>query len=289
MWVILALGAALLTSFNPILYKRLLKDANPLVVVWFVNLLGLPLLGIFTWTLTPRLPQLDWVFVFAVLASSGLNVIAHLANTKALQKEDVSLVAPLLIFTPVFTLLVAAFTLGELPSWRGLIGVGLVLIGAYWLNRSSGAGWLAPFKKLSLKPGVLLVLLAGLLWAVTPVFEKLAIQHTSPQNPRLAAFAVEIIMVLLMTLPVMARGRRFFGKLTVHRRELLLAGLISGIAPVLGYSAFGLGLVGYVTTLFKLSTVLTVFWAACLLKEGGLAQRLPASLIMVVGAILIAL
>ena len=53
MWVFLALGTALLTSFNPLLYKRMLKDADSLVVVWGVTLLGLPLLGALTFALTP--------------------------------------------------------------------------------------------------------------------------------------------------------------------------------------------------------------------------------------------
>jgi len=289
MWAVLAFGAALLTSFNPILYKRILKNVDPLIVIWAVNLLGLPLLGIFTWVLTPKLPELDWVFAIAVLSSAGLNVIAHLANTRAIQQEDVSLVTPLLIFTPVFTLITAALVLGERPSLRGLIGVGLVLIGAYWLNRTPVTGWQAPFRSLTLKPSVLLVLLAGLLWSITPVIEKLAIQHTVPQNPRLAAFAIETMLVLLLTYPALARKRPSLKYLAIHRRELLLAGLISGSAPILGYTAFSLGLVGYVTTLFKLSTILTVLWAAWLLKEGGLRQRLPASLIMVVGALLISL
>ena len=52
MWVALAVGAALLTSFNPIVYKRILKDAEPLVVVWGVTLPALPLLALFTLVLT---------------------------------------------------------------------------------------------------------------------------------------------------------------------------------------------------------------------------------------------
>lgn len=297
MWAVFALGAALLASFNPILYKRMLKDATPLVLVWAVNLIGLPLLGAFAWTLTPQWPKLDWVFAFSVMASAGLNAVAHLANTKALQMEDASLVTPLLTFSPVFTLLVAALTLGETPSSRGSIGVGLVLVGAYWLNRSPQTDWLAPVKSLTLrhaqcgalKPGVLLVLVAGLLWAITPIFEKLAIQHTDPQSPRLTAFVVETLLVLLLTIPALARGRLSLKKLVMRRREPFVAGLIAGSAPIFGYTAMSLGLVGYVTTLFKLSTILTVLWAAWLLKEGDLIRRLPASILMVTGAILIAM
>lgn len=289
MWIVFALGAALLASFNPILYKRMLKDADTLVVVWGVTLLALPLLGLFTFALTPQFPRLDWFFALGVVGSTGLNAAAHLASTRALKLADVSLVTPLLIFSPVFTVLIAAIFLGEMPSPLGLFGVGLVVMGAFWLNREPGANWLMPFKSLVLTPAVTLVLLAGLLWAVTPLFEKTAILHTDPQSPRVAAFAVNALLVIVLTPAVVTRGRTSIEKLFLYRHELFLAALIAGVAPVLGYTAFSLGLVGYVTAAFKLSTLMTVLWSFLFLKERGLAQRLPASLVMVIGVILIAM
>jgi drug/metabolite transporter (DMT)-like permease len=286
MWALLALGAAGLTSFNPILYKRMLRDADAVVVVWAVTLLALPLLGLLTIALTPQFPGLDWFFALGVLGSAGLNAMAHLASTRALKLADASLVTPLLIFSPVFTLLIAIIFLGEIPSARGLLGVGLVLAGAYWLNRQAEAGWVAPFKSLAFKPGVALVLLAGLLWAITPLFEKIAIRHTSPESPRFVAFTATALLTMMLTPVVLIRGNLAIRKLALHRRELLLAGLIAGTAPVLGYTAYSLGYVGYVTTLFKLSTVMTVMWGFLFLKESGLPQRLPGSLVMVAGAIL---
>ena len=91
MWAILALGTAALTSFNPILYKRMLKDAEAVVVVWAVSLLSLPLLGLFTLALTPQFPSLDLLFAVGVIGSAGLNAIAHLASTRALKLADASL------------------------------------------------------------------------------------------------------------------------------------------------------------------------------------------------------
>ncbi len=289
MWAFQALGAAFLTSFNPILYKRMLKDADPIVVVWGVTLLSLPLLGLFTFAFTSRLVAFDWLFIIGVFGSAALNICAHLASTKALKLADASLVTPLLIFSPVFTVLISAVFLNEIPSGRGLLGVGFVLVGAYWLNRNSGAGWLAPFKTLALTPGVALVLLAGLLWAITPLFEKTAILHTTPESPRFAAFVATALLTIILTPAVTIRGKSVIAKLSLHRRELILAGLIAGIAPVLGYTAFILGFVGYVTTLFKLSTLMTVIWSSLFLKERRLAQRLPASSVMVIDAILIVL
>jgi len=225
--------------------------------------------------------------VFSVLGSAGLNAAAHLASTRALKLAEVSLVTPLLIFSPVFTVLISAPFLGEMPSLRGMMGVGLVLSGAYWLNYRSGINRFMPFKSPALTPAVTLVLLAGLLWAITPLFEKTAIQHTYPENPRLAAFVVDALLVAMLTPAVMAGGSSAIEKLLLHRREYSLAGLIAGIAPVLGYTAFSLGFVGYVTTLFKLSTLMTMLWSFLFLKEHGLKQRLPASTVMVIGAVLI--
>jgi len=288
MWALFALGAAFLTSFNPILYKRMLKSTNATVVVWSVTLLSLPLLALFTFALTRQLPGLDALFALGVLGSAVLNVAAHLASTRSLKLADASLVTPLLVFSPVFTLLISAVFLGEIPSARGLLGVGLVLVGAYWLNHEPGRGWLAPLKVLALKPGVTLVLLAGLLWAITPLFEKTAIQHTRPESPQFAAFVATALLVLLLTPIVTMRNGSGLRQLALHRREALLAGLIAGIAPILGYMAFSHGLVGYVTTLFRLSTAMTVLWGALILKEPGLRQRLPSSLVMIAGAILMA-
>jgi len=242
---------------------------------------------VFSLALTPKLPQIDGLFLLSVLGAGGLNVIAHFASAKALKLEDASLVTPLLIFSPVFTLLIAALFLGETPSARGALGVGLVVIGAYWLNHA-GAGWLTPFKSLALKPGVALVMLAGLLWAITPLFEKTAIRHTTPESPRFVALVVTTLLVLMLTPVAAAQGRQAIVQLRSHRREWLLAACIAGGAPVLGYTAFSLGLVGYVTALFRISAVMTVLWASLLLQERNLANRLPGSALMAAGAILIA-
>lgn len=287
MWFYLALGAAALTSFNPILYKRMLKAADPLVIVWAVTLLALPLLGAFTLALTGGLPRFDWLFAAGVLGSAGLNAIAHLASTRALKLGDVSLVTPLLTFSPVFTLFIAALFLGEIPSVIGLLGAGFVLMGAYWLNYEPRTDWLAPFKMIVFTPSILLVLLAGVLWAITPLFEKTAILHTEPESPRFVAFTATFLLVLLLTPIVMVRGKVAVRKLSLHLRELFPAGLIAGIAPVLGYTAFSLGFVGYVTTIFKLSTLFTLFWSSLFLKETRAIQRLPASIVMVTGIVLI--
>lgn len=289
MWALFAVGTALLTSLNPIFYKRMLRTADPLVVVWGVTLLALPLLGLFTLLLTPQMPQVDFTFVAAIVSAGLLNVAAHIANTYALRQADASLVTPLLNFGPVFTLLLALLFLNEVPSERGVTGILLVLVGAYWLTRTDRASWTQPLQALRATPGVLLVLVAGLIWSITPLFEKVAIQHTFPQSPRFTAFVATSTLVLFLSVPILGRGRGAITSLMQQRQPWLFAGLIAGTAPILGYTAMSLGLVGYVTTLFKLSSVLTVLWAALFLGERQIQRRLPAATLMVAGTLMISL
>ncbi len=130
MWILLAAGTPLLTSLNAIFYKRLLRTAEPLVVVWGVTLLALPLLALFAVLLTPQLPRIDWTFAAAIAGAGLLNVVAHLINTAALQRADASLVTPLLNFGPLCTLPLAALLLREHGQRRRLPATGLMVVSA---------------------------------------------------------------------------------------------------------------------------------------------------------------
>ena len=302
-----ALVATFLTSFLPILNKRLLREARPALVAWAINAVSLPILAAGTLLLTQcslttrsctvHLPHVDTVFVVALLASVVLNWAATLLSTVALSKADASLASPLLTFNPAFTLLVAWFSLGETPGVHQTLGVAVVLSGAYLLEvEEVRTGWLAPLRMLVHRPGALLAIVASALWGTTTVLEKLAIEHMSPPSGPVVALLGTFLMVLLLTPGAFRSAKKQTASvhqsqwtgLRTHPRALLLAVLIAGIAPLIGFTAIALGFVGYVTTLFKLSSVLTILWAHWFLSEGQLRSRLLGTSVMIVGGILVA-
>jgi len=130
MWAFLALSATVLTSILPILNKLLLRDARPALIAWAINAASLPLLAMGTLfftqctietdrlslTCSAHWPQIDAVFVAALLGSALLNWAATLLSSHALSRADASLVTPLLTFNPAFTLLVALVVLHEIPG-----------------------------------------------------------------------------------------------------------------------------------------------------------------------------
>ena len=313
MSTLLALVATILTSFLPIFNKYILRDARPALVVWVTNAASLPILAAGTFLLTQcsftlqpswffactaHIPHVDSVFVAALLISVVLNWGATLLSTMALQKADASLVSPLLTFNPAFTLLVAWFSLDEIPGIRQTIGVAVVLLGAYLLEvKEARTGLLAPMRVLLRRPGTLLAVVASALWGTTTVLEKLSIEHMSPPSGPAVALLGTFLMVLLLTpgaVQFVHRTRREQHQaesqsgLALHPYALTLAILIAGIAPLFGFTALALGLVGYVTTLFKLSAILTILWTRIFLGEGHLRERLPGASVMLLGGLLIA-
>ena len=321
MWAILALTATVLTSILPILNKQLLRDARPALVAWAINAASLPLLAIGTLFLTQctfasapdRLPlscaahwpQIDAVFVAALLCSALLNWAATLLSTHALSRADASLVTPLLTFNPAFTLLAALVALREVPGLREIFGVAIILLGAYLLEaQEARSGLLAPLLVLLRKPGAALAIVASMLWGATTVLEKLAIEHVRPASGPLVALAGTFITVIFLTPNALApffhhagstlpeetsKQSTLFGGLGAHPRAFLAAALIAGVAPLFGFTAIAIGLVGYVTALFKLSSVFTILLAWLFLGEGSPRARLLGALVMVLGGALVAM
>jgi drug/metabolite transporter (DMT)-like permease len=313
MSTLFALVATILTSFLPICNKYLLRDAAPAAVAWIINAASLPILAVGTLAFTQchlhvlpgnlsvvcrwQAPHFDTVFVLALLASAVLNWAATLLSTTALAQADASLVSPLLTFNPAFTLLVATVTLGEFPGVRQTIGVAVVLFGAYVLEvQESRTGPLAPLHVLLHRRGALLAIIASALWGTTTVLEKLSIEHLTPPSGPAVALLGTFLMVLLLTPGALrsshsersaAQENRRKG-LCAHPCALALAILIACTAPLFGFTAIALGLVGYVTTLFKLSSVLTILWARVFLDEGQIKSRLLGASVMVLGGLLVA-
>ena len=146
MWIFFALGAALLASVNPIINKRLLADTDDSVVTWASQAFGLPLLAHSLILFFRPIPRVDVWLLIGILGSAIFNTLAHLSATQVLKEGGASLVAPFFVFSPAVTLLASAIALGEIPTLIPLLGVGVVIIGAYLIALSSWRDPLACFR-----------------------------------------------------------------------------------------------------------------------------------------------
>ena len=123
------------------------------------------------------------------------------------------------------------------------------------------------------------------------VLEKLSIEHMTPPSGPFVALVGTALMVVLLTPGTFFSSRREgtpaqkgrWSRLQAHPSTLTAAIVPAGTAPLFGFTAIALGLVGYVTALFKLSSVLIIVWAWLFLGEEKIQQRLLGTSVMLLG------
>src|SRR5205085_387359 len=127
----------------------------------------------------------------------------------------------------------------------------IILCGAYLLEvEQARTGLLAPLQVLMRAPGAILAVLASALWGTTTVLEKLAIDHLSPPSGPLVALLGTILLVMLLTPGIWFSHRNnehhapvdSWKGFRMHPRALISAVILSGVAPLFGFTAIALGL-----------------------------------------------
>lgn len=289
MWFFYAIIFALLSSFGTVIAKKILGKADVYLGLWLHNLFTIPFLLVII-LIFYRIPRIDQSFSFSVVCSVGLDVVAALLAYKALKMSEISLVNPISSFNPVFTAIISYFVLGEKIPFKGCLGIVLIVLGAYLLQfKEVKYGFFAPFKALLTHQGVRYSLIAYFIWAITPIFQKNAILHTTPQVPPFVSFAGLIGTTLVYTPLVKKYSRNVFPIAKLFFGLLLLGGLLSGLAQVGAFMAFSLANLGFATAVFKLSMIFTVLWGALFFKEKNLKERLLGSVVMLFGVVLLVL
>ncbi len=283
-WFWLALAAALGLATADLVTKRYFSDLDlaEIVLARFacVAPVCVTLLIILPW------PALDHRFYFTVGMALPAEVTASFLYLRALQASPLALTQPFLSFTPLFTLLPSQMLLGELPSWAGYLGMGLLAAGAYGLNlHRVGAGWREPLLAIGREQGSWMMLVVSVIFGYTSVLGRQGALLSTP-----------LFMGALYPLPAgacvyLAVG--LAGKMRWRwlRRPWPLAALSAciGVEIVCHFLAISQVQTAYMIAVKRMSPLFAVLWGAWLLGEGRLAQHLLASAVLVAGAVVVAL
>ncbi|MCK5177808.1 MAG: EamA family transporter, partial [Candidatus Aenigmarchaeota archaeon] len=200
LWLFLSLLVAFFESIKSVLSKKSLniKNIDEYVVAWslrfFASLFMLPLLFFIP------IPSIGNRFWEALLIRDGLIVISTILYMKALKESDISISYPMITFYPVFTIFTAYIFLGEFPSTQGLIGILLIVLGAYSMNVGKfREGFFAPIKALLNEKGSRYMLAVAFIWSIGANYDKIGILDSSPV---FWAITSNILLVLLLS-PIM--------------------------------------------------------------------------------------
>jgi drug/metabolite transporter (DMT)-like permease len=290
MWVLYSLFFAIWSSLNLLIVKKLTQGKIETIVILYTTLIFQMLLIFLLLFFVGGIPKTTTNFYIYMGASGLLDAIAAVISFIAIERSPISLISPMGSFGPVFTTIIAVFALHEVPAPIKFFGILLVVVGAYLLNVGTiRRGFMEPFRKLFSDKGVLLFLLANLLWSITPIFQKKAIFETSPQIPLFASLMGFVFGFVLLTPFAFKKTVKSIKELKPHLKLFIVNGVGTAFSQAAAYAAFALVFVGYATSVFRLSSLFTIFLGAIFLKEKDISEKLLGASVMVIGAILLVL
>lgn len=180
--------------------------------------------------------------------------------------------------------------LGELPTPVQLAGIATVVLGALFLHAGAGpgAGVLGPFRAFLRERGSVLMVSVALMWSLTAVLDKVALDHASvPAHGLVQTGGVGAVLLIYLA----ARGRA--GELADARHRPLVMGLavvFATAAIAFQLLAIRVLLVALVETIKRaVGMISSVVLGRVLFGEAFTTRKMLAVLLMSVGTALLTL
>lgn len=290
--LLLLLAASLASSGFDLFRKILVRHLAPVPMVVLLAFASVPLFG--AMVVLQGGARVSPGYYVPALGSVILNIVANLTFLQAVRISPLSITVPLMSLTPVFTTLLGLLLLGERPSAPAVLGIALVVAGAFWLNlpnpgEAGDAAAVQPFwRAAASQPGAWLMAGTALLLSCTIPLDKLAVaQATTPFHGFFltAGIALGTLAVLL------AQGR--VGELAGIRQgwaPFLLALATSTLALGFQLVALKFFLVGVIETVKRgIGNLMAVLLGRAVFAELLTLRKLGAAALMATGVALILL
>ncbi|MCX7875494.1 MAG: DMT family transporter [Melioribacteraceae bacterium] len=282
MWLFFALLNPISEGLRSLFIKRASKNIDPILISWANNVI--PVL-IFPPMLLLIELKFNINFWIGFLGSGIIQVINTVLYMRAISKGDISTVMPMLSFTPLVLVVASPFTIGELPSAVGFIGILLVVLGSYILNIDlKKMSIFEPFKAIVKNKGTRYMLIVAFLWGISGVFDKISIKSSSVLQH---ITFLNLLVFVSITILVITQKKFNKEKIKATKCDLFLVSLFTTGSYLFHYIALSLTLVSYVVSIKRISSVFAVLLGYYFLNEPNVRQRLFGSIIMFLGVIFI--
>jgi drug/metabolite transporter (DMT)-like permease len=287
-WFSLTLLSAFSLATSDALGKKFMQGytAAELVIVRFVG--AAVLLAPLLWERDfPTLPIAFWAWLGI---SIPLEILAMLLYMQAVRDGELSLSLPYLSFTPVFTVLLGEVVLGEKVSAAALLGIFLVVLGTFLLHAEKhGTLWCrfaAPYRTLRHSRGVRSMLIVALIYSVTVITTKAALQYMP--GGLFGPFYFAVLGVVTLVLAGVLRPSSLQVLMQRPSLHLLVAGLFATMVYT-HFVAIERVQAAYMVAVKRSSILFSVIYGSVLFAEPAFRKRLAAASLMIAGVALIGL
>lgn len=256
-------------SYLNVFQKLLTNNGENASTVNFYTYLGLSILSLFL------LPQLIFTpeILVNILIMGVLGSLGNYYIIKALSCGELSTLAPINSYKPIVALVFGIFLLNEIPNLTAIFGILLIIIGTLFLTNTNFI-----FSK-----AYLFRILALIFSGSEAIFIKKVILLSNIST----AFIYWAFAGLIFSFIIALKHPLKINKNDIKPQLTLIL-----MVAIMQYSTnyvFSKINVSYALALFQLSTILSVFLGVNIFKEDKLFQKLIASTIMLVGAVILIL
>lgn len=296
-WFLLALGSAISNSATQVIQKWAVSAGriSKISITFLASLTASAILFLLS-GLAVGIPVIQPGFWLAILVTGILNAIAFPIMLKAYSIGEFSSVYSMILLTPVFLVFTSFIFLGEAPSWLGLLGVILTVVGLSVVTLGEHKHIQVPdFKK-----GNWLGVLVALIWSITVNFDKLSARYSDAFFAPAMSFA---ILAACFAGYLLIRHRSFVvridkavepmnpvaasGSIKPILLIVALLGLSMAFGNILHNAALLSGPASYTIAIKRTGVLLGVFWGWLFFKEKDIAKKALGAAIAVAGVVAI--
>ena len=259
-------------SFSNVFQKKLTKSGEAATCINCINyilmsLISIPLLLLVNFSLiTPEF----WLYA---IAGGITGAIGNCFMVLALKQGELSVLGPINSYKAIVGMIFGIFLLHEYPNIYGLLGIGLIIIGSYFILESP---------KALLRKDIQYRIYALIFTAIEAVFiKKVIILSSIASSFIISSFLGAIFSYLIMRILENEKLHIPTKKNSIMyiSTTLCFAMMTFTTAYVFKYMN-----VGYALSLFQLSIILNVILGYKLFNDKKLIKKLLGSLIILIGS-----
>lgn len=259
-------------SFSNVFQKKLTKSGEAATCINCINyilmsLISIPLLLLVNFSLiTPEF----WLYA---IAGGITGAIGNCFMVLALKQGELSVLGPINSYKAIVGMIFGIFLLHEYPNIYGLLGIGLIIIGSYFILESP---------KALLRKDIQYRIYALIFTAIEAVFiKKVIILSSIASSFIISSFLGAIFSYLIMRILVNEKLHIPTKKNSIMYISTTLCFAIMTFTTAYVFKYMN---VGYALSLFQLSIILNVILGYKLFNEKKLIKKLLGSLIILIGS-----
>lgn len=288
-WFFFSLISALSVTGETLVEKGVVRHHNPALFASVAGVLG----GLLT---VPFIFIVHWnhmsAFVYLWLCLCGtVTGLAFFASIRSLRHIQVSISAPLFTLTPLIGTLLGVVALSEYLRSGQYIGMALLVVGSYILQVDKGKSWLYPVQRIMQNRGYFYLFMSILLYPLGALMARFSFVHMGVQP--YDYFIVTRLYIGLMFAAYLALWggglRQVSSQVGKYRGAYFWTIFFGSINSITIILALASSYIAQALAVKRLSALFTTVIGGGMYHEDHLARKTTACLIMLAGALAVAL